>query len=137
MGKQQLDEFVKNARTITVKSDDTTLVIRESLGFDVLDGPYTRGTLGDALAEERKLKSRTDLSKTEWGRVIDFVELFPRLVSSEGKYAQKLPEYPSGEDYLKVFWEWLCWPASLMRAAMDGLKKADTPVPAPKVKKSE
>lgn len=133
----KFDEFVKNARTITVKSDDTTLVIRESLGFDVLDNPYTRGTLGDALAEERGLKSRTDLSKTEWGRVIDFVELFPRMVSAEGEFALILPEYPSGEDYLKVFWEWLYWPASLMRAAMDGLKKADSPVTAPKAKKSE
>lgn len=134
---KQFEEFVKNARTITVESDDTTIVIRETLGFDLLDAPYLRGALSGMLQTKQGAKDHDDLGEITRGRIIEFVALFPKIVSAEGSFALTLPDHSSREEILPIYWAWLCWPASLMRAVTKGQEDVNKPVSSPKAKKSE
>jgi len=140
MGIKKFDEFVSNSRKATVKDSDTTIVLRESLGFDELDKPYLKGRLVRGLAKDRGVEGPSQLGEVDWGRVAEYTDVLMRTISSEGKHVIPAP-HEETEELLSSFWDWLCWPKSLMSKIIETMKDLDIPISGstsdPKVKKNE
>lgn len=137
MSKQQFDEFVRNARTITVKADETTIVLREELGFDSLYRPHLNRIISDMLMELRRVKDRDDLPDSDWANLSAYVDTISQTVSSKGKYHSLPGVNASNSDLVDGFWLFLTWSKPLMGAVRKGLRDVAQIEPSPKAKKSE